>query len=64
MRTADAAVFTAAIVITLALGAQFFYQLGYDTGREACRTPVKMDWEKLSVRGQARWAKYLAGRTE
>ena len=46
MRTADAAVFTAAIIITIALGAQFFYQLGYDTGREACRQPVKMDWEK------------------
>ena len=64
MRTADAAVFTAAIVITLALGAQFFYQLGYDTGREACRTPVKMNLERLSARGQARWARYLAGRTE
>ena len=46
MRTADAAVFTAAIIIILALGVQFFYQLGYDTGREACRQPVKMDWEK------------------
>ena len=46
MKTGNAAVFTTAIIITLALGAQFFYQLGYDTGREACRQPVKMDSEK------------------
>lgn len=60
----DEAVFMCCVVVALCLGGMSIYQTGYDNGKEHCKAPLpKMDLKRMTLRAQAKWATYLAGRT-